>query len=189
MTVLFALSNVDNTSTTGWSITSARKDVKPSIRGRRYFASRVLHTANGRSTFQLSRNLLSGDIHPHPGPAGKRTPKYPCKECGKNVRSNQDAILCVECNLWSHAKCLNLTKAAFKYYLDNPNIDWTCSWCSLPFRTVDYSFEVEKDHDELNKTANSSINTSNGGHANETLPIPSGAQFLKNGKTTQAEHS
>ena len=121
-------------------------------------------------------------------PSFRRTlfPCNPCKECGKNVRSNQDAILCVECNLWSHAKCLNLTKAAFKYYLDNPNIDWTCSWCSLPFRTVDYSFEVEKDHDELNKTANSSINTSNGGHANENPPNSQWSSILEERKNNSS---
>lgn len=64
----------------------------------------------------------------------KRTPKYPCKECGKGVRSNQDALLCIECNVWSHAKCINLSKAGFKYYLNYPDIKWTCSLCSLPFR-------------------------------------------------------
>ena len=65
---------------------------------------------------------------------GKENPKYPCKECGKGVRSNQDALLCTECNVWSHAYCINLSKAGFKYYLDYPDIEWTCSLWSLPFR-------------------------------------------------------
>ena len=43
-------------------------------------------------------------------------------------------MLCTECNVWSHAKCINLSKAGFKYYLDYPDIEWTCSLCSLPFR-------------------------------------------------------
>ena len=50
------------------------------------------------------------------------------------VRSNQDALLCTECNVCSHAKCINLSKAGFKYYLDYPDIERTCSLCSLPFR-------------------------------------------------------
>ena len=37
---------------------------------------------------------------------------------------------------WSHA-CLGMSKTGFKYYLDNPELDWTFSLCSLPFRTVD----------------------------------------------------
>ena len=97
-------------------------------------ASRFPYTANDSSTQQLSRIVLGGDIHKNPGPTEKRTSKYPCKECGKGVRSNQDALLCTECNVWSHAKCINLSKAGSKYYLDYPDIERTCSLCSLPFR-------------------------------------------------------
>ena len=57
-------------------------------------------------------HMLSGDISPNPGPGKKSCkPKYPCKECGKQVKSNQDAILCSSCGMWSHAKCLHMTKA------------------------------------------------------------------------------
>ena len=72
-----------------------------------YLKSRVLHTANGTSSFQFDRIALCGDVHPQPGPAVKV--KYPCKECQRNVRSNQNAILCANCETWSHAKCLRLT--------------------------------------------------------------------------------
>ena len=63
--------------------------------GRRksYLASRILYIANDTRTQQLSRIILGGDIHKNPGPTEKRSPKYPCKECGKGVRSNQDALL------------------------------------------------------------------------------------------------
>lgn len=64
-------------------------------RGNSYLKSRVLYTA------------LCGDVHPQPGPAVKV--KYPCKECQRNVRSNQNAILCANCETWSHAKCLGFT--------------------------------------------------------------------------------
>ena len=90
-------------------------------------------TANEKRTQQLSR-IIFGDVHKNPGPVEKRTPKYPCSECGKGVRSNQDALLCAECNIWAHARCLNLSKDGFKYYLDHPDIQWNCSFCSLPFR-------------------------------------------------------
>lgn len=64
----------------------------------------TLH-ANDTRTQQLSRIILRGDIDKNPGPMEKkRTTKYPCKECGKGVCSNQDALLCVECNVWPHAK-------------------------------------------------------------------------------------
>lgn len=93
--------------------------------GRSYFGSRVLHTTNGPSSFQLKRALKSGDIQPNPGP--ESTPKYPRKECKKNVRSNQNAILCAVCMTWSHVKCLVMSKVSFRYYLENPNLDWICS--------------------------------------------------------------
>ena len=50
--------------------------------------------------------------------------------------SNQDAILCSECNCWSHARCLHMSKAGFLYYLENPSIEWACSLCSLTQLTV-----------------------------------------------------
>ena len=66
---------------------------RPQPRGRdnSYLKSRVLHTANDTSSFQFDRIALCGDVHPQPGPAVKV--KYPCKECQRNVRSNQNAIL------------------------------------------------------------------------------------------------
>ena len=40
------------------------------------------------------------------------------------------------CNVWSHASCLCLTNLTFKHYLDNPEKDWACGLCSLPFNTT-----------------------------------------------------
>ena len=100
-------------------------------RGKRYLAVRNLHTVKGTSSFQLNRLALCGDIQSNPGPRTQSAPKYPCKECGKSVRNNQDAILCSECSVWSHAKCLNMSKGTFRYFLKNPTIDWVCPLCSL----------------------------------------------------------
>ena len=100
----------------------------------RYFAGRVQYSTNGASTLQIQRDLLvCGDISSNPGPAkGKDKPKFPCGECSKPVRKNQDAILCSSCDTWSHAKCLELTVTGFKYYLQHPDLEWTCAFCSLP---------------------------------------------------------
>ena len=68
-------------------------------RGNAFLNSRVHYTANGNSTFQLHRIINAGDVQTNPGPSNRtKQPKYPCKECGKNVRSNQDALLCADCN-------------------------------------------------------------------------------------------
>ena len=39
--------------------------------------------------------LVSGDIHPCPGPV----PRYPCVVCTKGVRSNSKAVSCDNCQL------------------------------------------------------------------------------------------
>ena len=102
-------------------------------RGKRYLPGRILHTSNGTSSFQIKKHLLiCGDVSSNPGPGKKPTAKYPCGECHKNVRNNQDAILCVICKSWFHAKCLNMSRNIFRYYLAHPDIDWTCALCSLP---------------------------------------------------------
>ena len=108
-------------------------------RGNRYLNSRVCYAVNGSSSFQVSRPTtlpLCGDVASNPGPRKPATPKFPCKECGKEVRSDQDAILCSKCNCWSRARCLHMSKAGFLYYLENPSIEWACSLCSLTQLTV-----------------------------------------------------
>ena len=86
------------------------------------------------SSFHLERDLLAcGDVSVNPGPRKLKTaPKYPCNECQRAVRNNQDAILCSGCNKWSHAKCLHMSRTIFRYYLDKPDLEWTCATCALP---------------------------------------------------------
>lgn len=105
-------------------------------RGKKYLATKIPYSTKGISCYHIRRIALSGDVQINPGPAVKRLPKYPCKDCKKNVRNNQDALLCVACKVWSHAKCLGMSKEIFKYYLNNPELDWVCSTCSLPFNAI-----------------------------------------------------
>ena len=96
------------------------------VRGNSYLKSRVLYTANGTSSFQFDRIILCGDVHSQPGPVLKV--KHSCKECHKNVLSNQNANLCVNYETWTHAKCLGFSNTQFKHYLKNLHIDWICNW-------------------------------------------------------------
>ena len=94
-----------------------------------------------RSWFNIRRLERCGDIHLNPGPI-----KFPCKECEKSVRNNQNAMLCSECGcLWIHAKCLNMSTSTFKYFLEWPTIDWICPLCSLP-RLGDSFFLVDEEN-------------------------------------------
>ena len=132
------------------------------------------YTANGVSSFQFDRIILCGDVHPQPGPTVKRNVKYPCKECGKSVRSNQDAILCAQCKIWTHAKCIGISKETFKHYLDNPNIDWPCGWRNLPFpfNDVDYYSEEEVDREESDLFIQPTSNSTNANEPGDRDCIP-----------------
>ena len=72
--------------------------------------------------FLLSLLLLSGDVHPNPGP----TTKFPCAVCTKNVTSRGVSYLCNRCNGWVHSKCSTLTNA--RQYRTN----WICNSCLAP---------------------------------------------------------
>lgn len=67
-----------------------------------------------------------------PGPRNQVATKFPCKQCVKAVRNNQDAILCEDCGTWAHRKWLGMSQSVFKYYFDQPLIAWTCYYCALP---------------------------------------------------------
>ena len=103
-----------------WEVRAARqvaetlKDVRQRGRGRgsAFLTSRINYSANGNCTFQLHRIIKARDVQTNQEPRNSiKQPKHHCKECGKNVRSNQDTLQCADYNLWVHAKCLGLTKA------------------------------------------------------------------------------
>ena len=132
-------------------------------RAKRYLSGKLLHTFNGTGTFQLQRELQAcGDISPNPGPKGKPNLKYPCSECHKSVRQNQDGIRCAQCSTWFYVKCLHMTDTIFKYYLKYPDIDWTCTLCALP------SFSESFFMDSENEFSDSSFGSS-GDRLNEGL--------------------
>ena len=61
---------------------------------RAFLHNRIPYDSTGVCSYQLTK--LSGDVHPNPGPPRNRV-KYPCGECLRCVRNNQDAILCAKC--------------------------------------------------------------------------------------------
>ena len=143
--------------------------------GKIYLVARTPHPTKAISSFQMERMVMSGDIQLNPGPAGERKPEYPCKECSKGVRVNQNAILCAVCNVWSHAKCLGMSNLTFKHYLDNPEIDWVCGLCSLPCNTTLGADYLNQDSFEARNFSNvheSIIKADNHEHANDVCNSP-----------------
>ena len=72
------------------------------------------------------RLITSGDVHLNPGPVAS-----PCQVCSKSVRRNQRGKLCDGCDLWHHAKCVDMTVAEYPY-LSNSTDYWHFHKCTLP---------------------------------------------------------
>ena len=83
--------------------------------------------------FSIQKETAYLRWHPIPGPEKRKfKPKYPCGECRRTIRRNQDTILCARCNILSHTNCLKLSKSSLNYNQQHPERDWVCSLCSLP---------------------------------------------------------
>ena len=117
-------------------------------RGHTYFVARIPYTTKGVSYYQITWIVLSADIQVNPGPLTKTVRKRFCRDCGKSVRENQNAIQCVVCKLWSHAKCLGIGKKTINFYVENM-VNWTCNWCSLPFNELNDSEIVHESNGEM----------------------------------------
>ena len=87
-----------------------------------HYSSKPQQTSDSSRSWQ--RILLSGDVHPNPGP----TTKYPCPVCARNVTSRGVSYLCNRCSGWVHSKCSGLQNAA-EYRRTK---DWVCSSCNSP---------------------------------------------------------
>ena len=70
------------------------------------------------------RILLSGDVHPNPGP----TTKYLCLVCARNVKSRGVSYLRNCCSGWVHSQCAGLQNAAEYRRIK----DWVSSSCNSP---------------------------------------------------------
>ena len=87
-----------------------------------HYSSKPQRPSDSSRSWQ--RILLSGDVHPNPGP----TTKYPCPVCARNVTSRGVSYLCNRCSGWVHSKCSGLQNAAEYRRIK----DWVCSSCNSP---------------------------------------------------------
>ena len=85
-----------------------------------HYSSKPQRPSDSSRSWQ--RILLSGDVHPNPGP----TTKYPCPVCARNVTSRGVSYLCNRCSGWVHSKCSGLQNAAEYRRIK----DWVCSSCN-----------------------------------------------------------
>ena len=65
--------------------------------------------------------LISGDIHPNPGPIDS------CSVCFHRVTWKNRSVQCTNCSLWVHLSCSGLSPADFDKI--SPGHSWTCPLC------------------------------------------------------------
>ena len=68
--------------------------------------------------------LLCGDISTNPGPI-----RHPCTVCSGSVRSNQCALQCDNCNVWSHARCVGVNDSFYRELQLQGDFCWQCPSC------------------------------------------------------------
>ena len=86
------------------------------------FHPKPLHYSSHSPLILISMLLLiSGDIHPNPGPIN------PCSVCSRRVTWGNRSIQCTGCSLWVHLSCYGLSPADFRKI--SPGHSWTCPMC------------------------------------------------------------
>lgn len=68
--------------------------------------------------------LISNDVQINPGPM------FSYGECGKPVQSNQAALCCDSCDVWSRRKCVGMSIKEY-YRLGQCDEEWCCFCCLL----------------------------------------------------------
>ena len=78
--------------------------------------------------------LISGDIHPNPGPID------PCSVCSRRVTWGNRSIQCTNCSFWVHLSCSGLSPFDFRKI--SPGHSWTFPMCpssSQPLPSLSHS--------------------------------------------------
>ena len=90
--------------------------------------------AGNVSNFSLIILIMSGDIHPHPGPAmGEGI--FPCGMCelkcvwDVSQDSGGGAICCDDCSMWYHRDCLDMSRGEYGR-LGRSSASWHCIRCN-----------------------------------------------------------
>jgi hypothetical protein len=99
----------------------------------RLYDSLRTKTSADLRTLLLLCMLRCGDVQPNPGPQ-KRTPKYPCVQCGRGVTSRSKAVDCDNCGQWTHIKCSDsITNDQYDLLVEEEStFSFICAKCSLP---------------------------------------------------------
>ena len=71
----------------------------------------------------LLRLLMSGNVHPNPGPI------FPCSVCARNVTWRGKSVQCCACSKWVHLRCSQLSLSKFRAL--GSSHSWNCPPCRI----------------------------------------------------------
>ena len=74
--------------------------------------------------------------------------------CGEPVRSSDLGVLCDKCDLWFHASCQNIPKAAYEALVQFKVLSWFCPDCKKSLKVSDASHlrSLEAKVDQIDKS-------------------------------------
>ena len=71
--------------------------------------------------------MISGDVHPNPGPAlGANV--FPCGWCETKCGWSREAICCDNCSIWFHRSCISMSKETYGQ-AGGSDVSWRCYRC------------------------------------------------------------
>ena len=91
----------------------------------------LLYLSHSLLILILTLLLISGDIHPNPGPID------PCSVCSRRVTWGNRSIQCTNCSLWVHLSCSGFSPSDFCKI--SPQHFWTCPICPSSSQTPSLS--------------------------------------------------
>ena len=137
-------STEDKTNLVFLSLTIATKDNGYSTirrsqgrRGNTFMAKRIRHTTNGTKYFpnkpvSLIREISTVILDPVRKQLSNFHAKIVVRAC-EAIKTPFCAASAISGHTLNACLC---PSAGFQYYLQNPDMDWTCSLCSLPMRPL-----------------------------------------------------
>jgi len=83
-------------------------------------------------------------------PPGNKDKGDKCTKCTKPAGEKEEGVQCEICQLWSHAKCVDISTELYCYLQKCANIHWYCDSCNKAVGQV---------LEELSKLSNRQENT------------------------------
>ena len=105
------------------------------LTGHNWAAPLLINRTPLRRLFILALLLISGNVHPNPGPISNHPhSRYPCSICHFDV--GRDSLQCSACLKWVHFLYSSLTRADFRTICAAGSaVGWRCPACHLQSKT------------------------------------------------------